>query len=126
MLPKQHRITKKQDYDRLFQKGRAIPSRICMIRWMHNELHVPRMGIIVSNKVSKKATIRNKIKRQYRAIIGKKIDTLPFVDFIIVAKNKVVNTPYPEIEADCLRLLKKIDETFYHSSHQALSKDPVA
>ena len=71
MLPKKNRLTKKNDFDRVFKKGISVFDYILGIKILKNNLPDSRFGIIVSNKISKKANERNKIKRQIRECLKK-------------------------------------------------------
>jgi ribonuclease P protein component len=72
MLPRINRLKKKQDIKKVFKKGKKIKEGLLVLKMAKNNLSQTRFGFIVSKKVSKKATIRNKIKRRLREIAGKK------------------------------------------------------
>ncbi len=61
--------------------GRYIRLHAC-----RNPLSHPRLGLIVSKKVSKRAVERNRIKRQVRASFRLHRCRLAAVDFIVAAK----------------------------------------
>jgi len=105
MLPKLYRLSKKSDFDTVFQKGRSRALRYFFIRWQSTERVHPRIGIIVSNKVSKKATIRNTLKRRIREIIWNMYRELQSVDIIIIAKVQSVNASYEHIQQDLYNIL---------------------
>jgi ribonuclease P protein component len=72
-LPKANRLKARQDFSAVFRKGIRRQARHLILRaWRHSaattELEIPaRIGFSISQKVSKKATQRNRIKRQLRA-----------------------------------------------------------
>ena len=82
MLQRENRLLKKKDFGKVFKKGKGysdgflirrgqkekgLPERgIFFLKILENGLGVNRFGIVVSRKVSRKATLRNKIKRQVR------------------------------------------------------------
>lgn len=105
MLPSQFRLSKKKDFDMVFKKGRSTALRYFFIRWQKNQLKTSRIGIIVSNKVSKKATIRNTIKRRIREIMWTQVPLLGSVDIIIVAKQGSVNASYIDIRTDLEKII---------------------
>lgn len=74
MLPKENRLKKKKDFERLFKKGKSFREDFLVLRVNRNNLNKNRFGFIVSKKISKKAVVRNKIKRQLREIVRKEIN----------------------------------------------------
>lgn len=74
MLPQANRIKKKKDFDFIFKNGRSFKDRFLVLKAAENGLSVTRIGIIVSLKVSKKAVVRNKIRRNIRQFAATKTD----------------------------------------------------
>jgi len=64
MLPKINRIKKKKDFETIFKKGVSFKNSLLILKVVKNNLNQSRIGFIVSQKVSKKATVRNKIRRR--------------------------------------------------------------
>ncbi len=88
MLPKENRLTKNKDFEEIFKKGKGFRENFLFLKILKNKLKVSRFGFVVSNKISKKATVRNKIKRRLREItkkrllkIGKGFDAVLVVNF---------------------------------------------
>jgi len=99
MLSKENRLLKEKDFIGIFQHGRLNYSRIGRIKLRKNQLRENRFAIIISNKVTKKAVSRNKIKRQIRAIIKSINHQLkPANDILIIASSKILGQKYSEIE----------------------------
>ena len=73
MLPKINRLKRKKDFERVFKKGKKFKEDLLLLKIIKNNLGLNRFGFVVSQKVSKKAAVRNKIKRRFRAIAGKEI-----------------------------------------------------
>ena len=73
MLPKNNSLKKKKDFDFVFKKGRSFKEGFLVLKIVSNNLEKSRFGIIISQKVSKKATVRNKIKRRIKVLIAKKL-----------------------------------------------------
>lgn len=69
MLPVQHRLRQKKDFQKLFRHGKPYFSRFFTLKIRPNQLPETRFAFIVSNKVTKKAVERNRLKRQLRHII---------------------------------------------------------
>lgn len=66
-------LRSKKDFDRLWKGGRSAYGRSLGIRFAPNNLSSIRTGIIVSLKVSKRSTERNKIRRRIREILRNEI-----------------------------------------------------
>ena len=68
-IPKKSRVALKKDFKAIFQKGRAANGNFLFIKYITSEnLIDPQLNIIVSGKASKKASLRNKIKRIVAAV----------------------------------------------------------
>ncbi len=109
MLPAKHRLTKQKDFERLFADGRGYYTKFLGIKKTANNLEISRFGVIVSNKISKKAVVRNKLKRQIRAIIRKHLNNiLSGYDWAVVCLPPVLNLSFEELEKEVLFVLKKL------------------
>ena len=73
MLTKINRLKKEKDFEKIFKKGKSFKNSFLILRIVPNNLEESRFGFIVSQKVSKKAVLRNKVKRRLRDIIQKNI-----------------------------------------------------
>jgi ribonuclease P protein component len=92
MLKKLYRLNKTKDIQTLMKTGRAFYSPILMVKAKANELAHSRFAIIVSNKVSKKATQRNLIKRRLREIVRLQLAKLETgADVAILASAKMID-----------------------------------
>jgi len=76
MLSKNNRIQKKKDIERIFKEGKSFREDLLVLKTVKNNLDASRFGFIVSRKISKKANIRNKIKRRLREIVKSKMKLL--------------------------------------------------
>ena len=72
MLPKKNRLKNKKDFERVFKQGKGFKEDFLFFKITKNNLKENRFGFIVSLKVSKKAVLRNKVKRRLREIIKKR------------------------------------------------------
>lgn len=69
MLARKNRLTKQTDFKKVFERGRKLRSDFFQLRYGVNCLDYCRFAVVVSTKVSKRATKRNSIKRQIREVI---------------------------------------------------------
>ena len=99
MLPLQNRLKKDKDFQNLFSNGTTYNYQFLYFRVARNSLHQTRFGFIVSKKVSRKAVVRNKIKRKLRAVIR---DKLPMMkegfDVAVVVKKSFQMDDFKRIE----------------------------
>lgn len=69
MLPRENRLKRKKDFERVLKKGKGFKEGVLFLKIIKNDLKNSRLGFVVSKRVSSKATIRNKIKRQLRNLV---------------------------------------------------------
>ena len=114
MLKRINRLTKTKEIQKLLKNGRSFYCPYFMFKILPNEKALLRLGVIVSNKVSKKATQRNLIKRRLREIIRLSLKELkPGYDLIILASPRIIDPvtkkvlSYEQIKSQLLNLLYK-------------------
>ncbi|MFA5754278.1 MAG: ribonuclease P protein component [Patescibacteria group bacterium] len=98
MLKKINRISRNKEFDRVFKTGQSFYGRVLGIKAAKNDLAESRFGILINTKVSKKAVVRNRIRRQIRAIIRLQLDKLPTgLDIVIIVFPLILDKEYTEI-----------------------------
>jgi ribonuclease P protein component len=108
MVPAQNRLKKKKDFDRAWKQGKSLKIDPLFIRIIKNELEISRFAFVVGLKVSKKAVIRNKLKRQLREIIRPRISKIkPGYDIIINALPGLEENNFQQIQETTEKLLSK-------------------
>ncbi|MBL7058614.1 ribonuclease P protein component [Patescibacteria group bacterium] len=109
MLKKSIRLTKIKDFKNIYKNGKIKHSNLFKVILLKNNLIINRYGIVVSNKVSKKAIERNKIKRQIKHILQKnKAKINQGFDIIIVTYSAIKQVPYKEVESSLAFLFYKL------------------
>ena len=114
-LPKAHRLRDRQDYRTVYVQGtrRYSPHLTLVILKEKNKLSAvstpPTMfGISISKKVSKKAVVRNRIKRQLKGVIRNNLKEIaPGWKVIIVVKPQAIECKYEHFLRELEKLLKK-------------------
>lgn len=76
MLPKANRLKKKKDFEKVLKKSQGFKENFLVLKTTKNNLKLSRFGFIVSTRFSKKAVVRNKIKRRLREIIRAKLSKI--------------------------------------------------
>ena len=108
MLAKLHRLQKQKDFKKVFKKGKGFRETLLSLKTVKNDLNCSRFGFVVSQKISKKANIRNKVKRKLREIIKTKIKLIkPGNDIVVIALPGLENKNFQEIKEMVNELLKK-------------------
>lgn len=109
MLKKTNRITKDKEFDRAFKTGQSFYTKVFGVKAADNGLSLARLGVLVSTKVSKKAVVRNKIKRQIREIIQKELPHLKEgKDLVIIVFSQILDKNFEEIKEGVVFGLKKL------------------
>ena len=108
MLPAAYRLTKQHDFKRVAHSGRSFFSHLFRVSTCANTLKRPRVAVVVSTKVSKKAVARNKLKRQVRAVVAAHLEQLATGrDVVIAARSQALAQPFAAVEQDLLSILTK-------------------
>ncbi len=107
MIAQKNRL-KRKDFELIFKKGDKISNQFFNLRFLENDLKYCRFAVIVSNKVSKKAVIRNKIRRRLKAIFLLNLDNFnKKIDIIVTVLPTVLDKDFPEIKEIFVNLAKK-------------------
>lgn len=108
MLPQANRLRLDKDIKALFAKGKGVFGVVCGIKFRPNGLPVSRFAVVVGLKVSKKAVVRNRLRRQIRAMLRHELDHFrPGYDLMILVRPAAVDKKPEEIKSDLLKNLKK-------------------
>ncbi|MDD5071677.1 MAG: ribonuclease P protein component [Patescibacteria group bacterium] len=109
MLKKENKLKKDKEFDNVFKNGRSCFHKNLGVKFVGNGLKLSRFGILVSNKISKKAVERNRIKRRIRAIIRLEIDKIKEgCDVVVIALPPILDSAYEEIGAAIKHSFKKL------------------
>lgn len=129
-LPKHHRLRRRDDFSRIYQKGnrykakhltlRVLPRNRTLLSTQRQRLVVDasvastsptrnlptRIGISISLKVDKRAVVRNRIRRQIQAVF---VQLLPKVlsnwDLLVIAHPDAVQCDYWQFLQELEQLL---------------------
>jgi len=109
MLAKANRLTKQKDIENVLKKGKTKFAKSLGVKYIKNDLYITRTAFIVSTKISKKATKRNRLKRKLREIIRQEAQKIKKgYDFIVLTKKEALEQEYKELEKELKGLLKTI------------------
>lgn len=107
-LPRINRLKKKKTFDEVFKEGRGFKEEFLFLKLKKNNLKMTRFGFIVGRRISKKAVIRNKIKRKLRELVRLKLKEIKKgFDVILIAIPGIEAKNFWEIEKTLAKLFKK-------------------
>jgi len=108
MLPKNSRLKKKKDFERVFKKGKGFKEDFLFVKLIKNNLKITRFGFVVGYKVSKKAVVRNKAKRRLREAVKSELPKIrKGLDVALVAGKGLETKDFKEIQVIVVNLFKK-------------------
>ena len=108
MLPLNNRLKKTADIKNVFKQGRLFKEGFLIFKTAKSDLDKSRFGFIVSQKVSKQAVVRNRIKRRMRSAVQKRMKEMkPGTDNLFVALPGLDKKDFLETEKTVNSLMKK-------------------
>jgi ribonuclease P protein component len=108
MLPKINRIKKKKDFEIIFKKGASSKNSLLVLKILKNNFSESRFGFIVSQKVSKKATARNKVRRRLAEIISAEFKNIKDgLDIVLISLPGIEKKDFLEMKDALQKLLSK-------------------
>ena len=109
MINKINRLTKEKEIEAVYKQGRSFFTKNLGIKSLPNKLNQKRFVIIVSTKVSKLATERNRIKRIIKSCLIKKIEQINNgQDYMIILRPGQKEYSRAGLEKSLLDSLKRL------------------
>ena len=108
MLPRKYKLKRDKDFQRIFRQGRYFQKDFVKLRFLRNDLKISRFAFVVGLKISKKAVIRNKTRRQMEEIIRLEFSQIKTgFDVVVLVEKEILNKEYQKIERSLIDLLKQ-------------------
>jgi len=108
MLAKKNRFDKKKNFRQVLKEGRNFKEKFLTLKVTQDKTGEIRFGFIVSQRVSKKATIRNKVKRKISELVRLRIKKIrKGIDAILIALPGIEKKEFLEIGEMIDNLFKK-------------------
>lgn len=101
------RIKRPADFRRAIEVRRAVSDACLVLHARENGLAYPRVGITIARKVTRRAVVRNRLKRLVREVFRQHAATLPAgLDFVVAPRTSEVT-------------FAMVEHSLVHLAHQA-------
>ena len=101
-------LKKNSDFRRLYSKGKSTVTPFMVVYCRRNGLDHNRVGYTVSTKLGH-AVVRNRARRRLREVYRlNQSQLVQGYDLIMVARHRVVDMPWKELNQSFLRLTGKL------------------
>ena len=108
MLPSAHRLTRRRDFARVNAAGKSVYTPALRLRWVFTGQPASRFAVVVSTRVSKLATKRNRLKRQLRTVLRSEMKrSKPGFDAVLSAASSALGQPYAVLRDEVQALVRK-------------------
>ncbi|MCX6765398.1 MAG: ribonuclease P protein component [Candidatus Moranbacteria bacterium] len=108
MLPAKNRLTRKDDFQRVYQKGTFFSFGDITLKATENSQKETRVGFLIEKKTTKKAAKRNKIKRLLREAFSRQLKRIkPGFDVVVFYKGKERIGKFQQVDLAVKKLLEK-------------------
>lgn len=109
-LPRNLRLAKRREFLRVYEAGRRLFSRYCVVFFAHNDLTHSRLGITATRKLGG-AVVRNRLKRWTRETYRRQREPLGLdprhLDYVINVKPAAAQASYLDYSVDLQRVLQR-------------------
>ncbi len=103
-------MLRNKEFDRAFKVGQSFYGQNLGLKAVDNNLPTVRLGILISTKVSKKAVVRNRFKRQIREVIQTELPQLkPGKDLVVIVFPQILDKKFEEIKKFIIFGLKRLN-----------------
>ncbi len=110
-LPKEKRLAKRSEFLRVYETGRKLFSRYCVLFFAANDLPYSRVGITATRKLGK-ANVRNRLKRWTREIYRRQREPLGLdrnaLDVVINVKPNAAKANFRDYGSELERALRNL------------------
>ena len=110
LFKRAERLNASRDFARIYRKGQSARDRLFRLAWIPStKTHI---AVVTGRKVSTKAVIRNRLKRQVRSAASELVPQLKTIDLIIqLQPDMTTQLSYAAIKTDLADLLGRADLT---------------
>ena len=103
--PRDRRLRRRADFDRVFQRGRHNSGRFMAVRSIANEQTLTRYAFAVSKRVGKAVT-RNRVRRRLREIL-RALPVRESFDIVLTVRPESATATFQELKTELELLLNR-------------------
>ncbi|WP_124946847.1 ribonuclease P protein component [Sulfurirhabdus autotrophica] len=115
-MPSCKRLHKTDEFSSVFNFRCSVGNHFFQVFARPNQLAYPRLGLIVSRKISKRAVDRNYIKRTIREFFRLNQQQFGSLDVVVRTKKLFDRSSHTEIHQELLKLLGGLKKCHVSSS----------
>lgn len=121
MLPKEQRLKKNSAFSATYRLRKSVASALFFLhvgKDKQDEKYPTKVGFVISKKVHKNATKRNKLKRRlreaYKALKNEGLidDSQKFISLVFIARGNSFEADYKKVYDDVKKLVEKANSRF--------------
>jgi len=107
MFSQENRLDLRREFPNLKEKGELVPHSFFGLLCLKTKKNLGvRFAFLISTKVSKKAVLRNRLKRKLSAVVEKKLSRVcPGTEAVFLLKGRA-------LEASSAQLARAVDDIF--------------
>ncbi len=110
-MKKRYRLRNNADFEKVYKYGRSVANRNLVLKYRRADFSILRFGFSVSRKYGK-AVLRNRIRRQLKDIIQKRILRVKSgYDLVFLVRQDARNASYTDLVQAVENLLKRAKVT---------------
>jgi len=108
MFSRDFSLKNEKEIKNIYKKGNSVFDSVCGIKFIESSGENPRFAIVVGKKVSKLAVDRNKIRRQYKAILKEFLPNFSKnADIILIVSKPSLEMSFNDKKERLEKVLKK-------------------
>ena len=108
-MDRAHRLRKGAEFDNVYTFGAVSGGRLLVVRCLPNSTGHPRWGFAVGKRLSKRANVRNRLKRRLKAIADG-LQMRPSIDIVVTARGAAVDATTEALEESLRKALRRAEE----------------
>lgn len=107
-LPRSARLLTRRDFASLREQSERLSTRTFVAEYRQSAQGVARLGVAISRRVSKRAVVRNRIRRTIRESFRLHRSALPHLDILLIARSPSAEQTNPHLRADLEDIWRKL------------------